>query len=171
MQEQQEKVVPQRQNPLAQEKRECEIAVEPLHRVINAVAALSTRHYDEIGMDNSIPYNPDLTELLKYAAADKSILVTARYDSVLVGYILFLLGPYKHSKGVEYADLEAIWISPAFRSGMTAIKMLKLGEEEIRKTDAVFITGSSTVKRPIDILFKRLDYMPVETVFFKRLDK
>lgn len=153
-----------------QEKQLC-VNVEPLHRVIREVVSLSYEEYKEIGsIDQSIEYNPDIEEMLKYEGGGKCVLVTARYNSVMVGYALFLIGPYKFNKDLEYASLEAIYLSPVFRGGFTAMGMIRLGEKEVIKTNNVaFFAIASSIRYPIDILLKRLGYKPLDTLYVRKV--
>ena len=124
---------------------------------------LSRAQHDEVGLD--IEYLPDLDAMLKYG--DKAVLVTARYKGILVGYIFYLIGPYKHNTELLYAQIEAVYLIPSFRSGRTAIKMFRLGEEAVKKQLARFVLISSTIKKDISKLLNYLDYKPVETVYKK----
>lgn len=133
------------------------------------MVSLSYEEYKEVGIDPSFGYNPDIGDMLKYEGGDRCVLVTARYDGVLVGYALYAVGPFKHNKDIEYASLEAIYLSPAFRSGFTAMHMVKLGEKEVRKYNIKFISAASSIKCPIDALLKRQGYEPLETVYIKKV--
>jgi hypothetical protein len=166
--EQKGKELHQLQKPLDPVRLECKLAVEAISSIAGELASLLIRHYDEVGIDPTIPYNPDWSQYLSYELTDSCIAITARYDGILIGYALYLIGPFKHNKDVLYADLDAIWISPAFRSGFLAMKMLKMGEAEL-KGKVGYLMATSTTKNPIDILFKRLDFRPIETVYWKKL--
>lgn len=146
----------------------CVIGVEAMSSVIEEIASLSIRNYHETGIDPSIEYNPDWAMYLSYELTDSVRIITARYNGVLVGYAAFLIGPFKHNKDVLYADLDAIWISPGFRSGFLAMKMIKRGEKELLGK-VQFIMATSTVKKPIDKLLERAGYNAVEVLYYKPL--
>jgi hypothetical protein len=161
---------PQLPSLLDHAKPECSIAVEAISSVAEEIAFLSVRNYEETGIDPTYGYNPDWGQYLSYELTDSCVVVTLRYNEVLVGYCIYLIGPFKHNKNILYADLDAIWISPAFRSGYNAVKMLKLGEEYLAGKVS-FIMATSSNKHPIGPILKRmLHYKEVEVLYWKALD-
>jgi hypothetical protein len=162
----QEKEQPQRPKVLDQDRPEVVLSLEPLHRVLREFVMLSRKQHDEVGLD--IEYLPDIEAMLSYG--DKSVLVTARYDKTLIGYIFYLIGPHKHNVQINYAQIEAIYLLPAFRNAPLILKMLKLGEAKVREHKVLFIKISSTYKKRIDKLLEYLNYKPIETVYKKDLD-
>lgn len=161
--------LPRPLDPADSECNSCVVGVEAISNVVEEIASLSIRNYHETGIDPGIEYNPDWSMYLAYELTDSARIITARYNSVLVGYAAFLIGPFKHNKDVLYADLDAIWISPAFRSGFLAMKMMKRGEKEL-KDKVQFIMATSTVKKPIDKLLERAGYKAVEVLYYKPLE-
>lgn len=159
--------------------------MEAISSVAEEIASLSVRHFDEIAIGSEYGYHPDWGQYLSYELADKCVVVTARYvgrstsktsrvvnakgNGTMIGYAIWLIGPFKHNKNIQYADLDAIWISPVFRSGFLAMKILKLGEEQL-KGKAAFIMATSSKKYPIDPLFLRRGYEEIETVYWKVID-
>jgi hypothetical protein len=156
----------QLQRPSVPERTGCDIALEAISSIAGEIASLSFRNYAETAIDSSLGYNPDWGQYLSYELTDSVVTVTARYNTVLVGYAIFLIGPFKHNKEITYADLDTIWISPAFRSGFLAYKMIKMGERALEGR-AAFIMATSTNHKPIDVLLSRLGYKPVEVLFWK----
>ncbi len=142
--------------------------MEAASSVVEEVASLSYRNYHETGIDPNMEYNPDWGMFLKYELTDSIKVITARYKGILIGYAVYLIGAFKHNKDVMYADLEVIWISPAFRSGFLAIKMMKRGEQEV-KGKAQFLMATSTMKKPIDNLLIRTGFEAVEVLYYKPL--
>lgn len=161
--------LPKLSDPAKTECSSCIVGVEAISNVVEEIASLSIRNYHETGIDDNIEYNPDWSNYLRYELTDSARIVTARYNGVLVGYAAFLIGPFKHNMDVLYADLDAIWISPAFRSGFLAMKMIKRGEQAL-KDKVQFIMATSTVKKPIDKLLERAGYRAVEVLYYKPLE-
>lgn len=152
--------------PLEEEKLECKIQVELLHRVFREVALLSSKNFEEAKIWPDMEYNPDWDELMRFAAGGKSVLITTRYDGILVGYIIALIGPYKHNINIEYADIETFYIVPEFR-GLAALKMIKMLEQELRGKVS-FLLASAPVGTKANKLFDYFDFKPLETVYWKR---
>lgn len=127
------------------------------------------RNYAETGIDPSYGYHPDWSQYLSYELTDSIVVVTARFKGTMVGYCIYLIGPFKHNKNIRYADLDAIWISPGFRSGFLAMKMLKLAEQQLEGRVA-FVMATSSNKHPIDALLVRRGFEQVEVLYWKALD-
>jgi hypothetical protein len=168
MQEQPERVLPPRRKPLDPVKTECKVQIEAISSVIEEIASVAVRHYSEIRFSKEAEYNPDWGRYLSYELTDSIVIVTARYEGVLVGYIAYIIGPYKHSQDTPFAAMDAIWISPAFREGMLAVKMMKAGEAALEGR-AKFCLTNSTMKHPIDKLLTFMGYEPVEVMYYKPL--
>lgn len=174
-QEQPEKELPQLPNPSDPARTgcndrgsECKVRVELLHRILDEVALLSHENYKESAIDLGLGYDPDWDQLLKYAVAEKCLTITARYNDVLIGYIIVLLGPFKHNKSIEYADIETMYVNPSFRDAPTIFKMLHMMEDNlVGKIE--FIACSTPILSRIDTLFRYMKYKPVEIVLYKRL--
>lgn len=126
-------------------------------------------HFEAIGIHPKYGYSPNWAEYLSYELTDSIVVVTLRYKGTLVGYCMYLIGAYKHNKNILYADLDAIWISPAFRSGFYAMKMMRLGEEKL-KGKVSFVTATSSKKYPIDPLLLRRGFEEAEVLYWKALD-
>lgn len=152
-----------------QERPECKISVEAISKVAEEIASLSIHNYEETGIDPNIGYHPNWDQYLEYELTDNVRVITARYNNVLVGYAIYLIGPFKHNKEVMYADLDTIYINEVFRSPFLAIKMLKAGEEAV-KDKAQYIMATSTNRKPIDKLLGYMKYKPVETIFWKKIE-
>lgn len=156
------------QKPLDREKQECKVQVEAISSVAEEIASLSVRNYKETGLYTDLEYNPDWKMYLDYELVDCIRVITARYDGVLVGYAIYLINTFKHNKDVYYADLDTIWIAEAFRSGFLAIKMMKLGEKEV-KDRVLFITATSVINKPIGKLLEFMGFKPAEVLYHKTI--
>lgn len=163
-----EKELPKLQRRLDHERQECKLAIEAVSDVISEMVSLLALNFAETSIDPEIGYNPNWGQYLSYELTDSIKVVTARYNGVLVGYAVYLIGAFKHNQDVEYADLDVIWIDEAFREGWVAIKMMRMGEEAVSHR-AKFITATSTLKKPIDVLLRRVGFSPVEVLYHKPL--
>lgn len=161
--------LPQLPKVLDHARPELSIQVEAISSVIGEIASLFFSNYQETGVHTEYGFNPDWDQLLSYELTDSCILITLRFKGTIVGYCMYLIGPFKHNKEILYADLDAIWISPAFRSGFSAMRMLKLGEEKL-KGRVAFIMAASTVKHPIGVLLERRGYKEMETLYQKAMN-
>ena len=151
------------------ERQGCNVQIEAISSVAEEIASLSVRNYAETGIDPSHGYNPNWSQYLSYELTDSCVVVTLRYKGTLVGYCIYLIGPFKHNKEILYADLDVIWISPAFRSGFNAMKMIKLGEKQLEGRVS-FVMATSSNKHPIDTLLIRLHYQEIEVLYWKVLE-
>jgi len=151
------------------ERLGCSIQFEAISSCIEEIAPLTLDNYQETGIDPTLPYYPDWSMYLQYELSDRIVTITARCKGTLVGYLIYLIGPFKHNKSLLYADLDVMWINEVFRTPFLAVKMIKLGEKECRERDISFFMATSTKRKPIDKLLERQGYRAVETIFWKEI--
>lgn len=151
------------------EKLGCSIQFEAISSCIEEIAPLTQDNYLETGIDPTIPYYPDWSMYLQYELSDSIVTITARCKGTLIGYLIYLIGPFKHNKSLLYADLDTVFISEAFRTPFLAVKMFKMGQEECEKRGITFFMATSTKRKPIDKLLERQGFVAVETIFWKEI--
>jgi GNAT superfamily N-acetyltransferase len=89
----------------------------------------------------------------------------------LVGYHITFLHAALHYKNVVCALDDIHYLQPAYRSGWTAIRLLKFAEQEARKRGAHLSIARAKAKSQHGALFARLGYDLGDEVWFKRLDR
>lgn len=150
-------------------------AVEPFLLVLEEMALAAYVNYMETGLDpEHLTFAPNWEHAAQFDASGDLVIVTARKRDKLIGYAVGLIGKFKHSKDKVYADLDTIWLRPDNRTGsglnpsaMIGYRLIKKWEEAVKSKGIDFITATSTHKRPIGALLKRMGYAPVETVYYK----
>lgn len=147
--------------------------VEKFHEIARELPPLFEQHYREIAVDqDTIPLDPDWDRYFHLALSGMLIVRTARCDKTLVGYIFNLVGPHLHYRSTPHAEIEMFWLDPAYRGSAFALRWFReneamLRELGIRKVGVATKNGYKGGR--VGLIFKRLGYKPVETVWSKVL--
>jgi hypothetical protein len=144
---------------------------ERFSAIAHELPPLFERHWLELGSHrDDIPLDPDWD---RYFAMDVNGLLrvtTARVDGVLVGYIFNIAGPHLHYKSTPHADLEMFWLDPVYRGLWRSLRWFKWNDHMLREAGVKRV--SAAVKNGyrdgrVGLIFKRLGYIPAETVYSK----
>lgn len=133
-------------------------------------------HWAEIALDqDSIKLDVDFAGYAELDSKKLLLIVTARDgpgpapDGNLVGYHLSFLKPHLHYRTSLTAYVDIFYMHPDYRKGMTAVKMFRAVEEEMRKIGVQKIYTGAKVHFDLSPLFKRLGYRHIENVYSKLL--
>lgn len=98
------------------------------------------------------------------------VMLVADMDGELVGILCAHIDPATFNPAVVAAEL-VWWVEPEHRGGMTAVRLLKRGEDEARARGATVFNMCALATSPEEAseILKRLGYAPTHTVFTKRL--
>lgn len=147
--------------------------VEHFADIARELPSLFERHYREIALDQeSIPLDPDWDRYFMLAMQGMLIVRTARFDKTLVGYIFNLIGPHLHYRSTPHAEIEMFWLDPAYRGSSFTLRWFReneaaLKELGIRKVGVATKNGYKDGR--VGLIFKRLGYRPVETIWSRVL--
>jgi len=154
--------------------------VEPFTAIARDLPPLFERHWQELGTHkDQIPLDPDWDRYFLLAQTGTLRVRTARVDGVLAGYIFNLVGPGLHYRSTLHAEIEMFWLDPVYR-GMGVVGMnhwfvsdwFRDNDEDLRalgvKRISVAVKNGYRDGR-VAVVFKRLGYLPIETVMSKVL--
>lgn len=147
--------------------------IEKFHEIARELPPLFEQHYREIALDqDTIPLDPDWDRYFWLALSGMLHVCTARCDKVLVGYIFNLAGPHLHYRSTPHAEIEMFWLDPAYRGSAFALRWFRENEAHlhglgIKKVGVAVKNGYMSGR--VGLIFKRLGYKPVETVWSKVL--
>ena len=99
---------------------------------------------------------------------DGLVVVTARDNGKLIGYIVYVLAPGMHSKGL-IAEADVFWMDPDYRKALSGVHLLIAGEDILRAAGAKFVIMKTTLLNDLGAIFERLEYTPIERVYRKEL--
>ena len=94
---------------------------------------------------------------------------TVRSEGKLVGYYSCVVSPSLHSRGLLQAAVDAIYLHPDYRKGLTGYKLIKFAEKCLKEDNVKIILLGTTEVNPIDPLLLKLGYSKTEAKFEKVL--
>lgn len=128
-------------------------------------------HWAEIALDqDSIKLDVDTDAYRELDQKKLLLIVTARDDGKLIGYHKSFIKPHIHYRTSVTAYVDIFYIHPDYRKGMTAVKMFRAVEVEMRKIGVQKIYTGAKVHFDLSPLFKRLGYRHIENVYSKLLE-
>jgi hypothetical protein len=130
-------------------------------------------HYNEIALDKDLcPLDPDWDSYYALDATGILVILTARYNGHLAGYVFNRIGTHDHYMSTRFAHTEMFWLHPRFRKGWQPVKMLLENMRGLKEFGAVISTVNfklTFASGRVGKLFKRLGYEPTDLVMRKRL--
>ena len=136
-------------------------------KLLNEVEPLTEKYWKEVGTEGYDP-NPDKALYLKSSHNGIYAAYTLRDEGELRGYLSYWILTHPHYL-MNIAQMDLFFIELGYR-GYSAIKLLKFSEKDLKENfdiDTIFL--STSVKRDISPLFKRLKYQDSDKMYIKRL--
>ncbi len=119
------------------------------------------------------PLDPDWDRYFDYDLIGVLGILTVRDGAALVGYIFNFLGPHLHKKSTRWCHIDMYWLDPGYRVGWAGYRMFRENERLARKSGAKKITVSEKAHfkndygRQVNLIFRRLGYIPEDVVYGK----
>lgn len=144
---------------------------EPLEDAWPDMEALFRAHYEEIAHYKDIALAPNAAAYRKLASRGVMRAYTVRDAGDLVGYAVFLVRRNPHYWGSLQAIQDVLYLEPAYRRGMTGVRLLRHAEERLRAEGVQVVYHHVKRTNRMGELLERLGYEHVDQVYAKRLDK
>lgn len=146
-----------------------EFGRETVEKIEKDLSGLIADHYSEVAAFHDIPLQPNY-ELYKVIEKQKGLRIfTLRGEKgELMGYAVFFVNLHPHFKKSLQARNDLLYVHPSIR-GEASIPLLKYCEDELRSEEVDVIWYTSTAKRDLRALFKRLNYDLAECCYAKRI--
>lgn len=148
---------------------EINIAVENAENVIQEGFNLFKEHWDEIAVyKDSIELSPDYDKYRQLEQAGQLHVVVARdkYDE-MIGYLVSLVQQGLHYKNTKWAFNDLLYVSPEYRKGTTAIKLIKFSEQALKDDGVDVIVMRTKSSHDFSKLLERYGYECMETSYSK----
>lgn len=139
---------------------------EFLHLIENDLAELGRLHCDEV-MNQPIDFDVDLYRKMEDASILK--IFTARFDGVLVGYMVVILTPDIHARGEFIVADDGFFMHKDFRGNGYGVGLLEFSENCLRQDGHKRFHISTMAKKPIDDLLVAKGYTLIERKYEKVL--
>lgn len=144
---------------------------ETVETVETDIVPLMKAHNEEVRtpeVDLEFPLNVNVAMYKRLAAAGVLRIFTARDDARLVGYATFIVGP-SHHRDMICAHEDALYVTPDFRKGRLALKLIHYAEEVLKPLCDLVIYHCPTSKPHFGVLLEKLGYKPYATYFARRM--
>jgi hypothetical protein len=126
------------------------------------------KHYDEIALYKDIALSPDLMVYENSERMDMLRIFTARYEGRLVGYQCFFVFNHSHYS-VKSAQLDAVFIEPEIRQGMTGYIFLKWCDSHLEDDGIKLIYQSISKDKNFGPLLERMGYQFQDVMYSRRI--
>lgn len=137
--------------------------------VLEAVPLLE-QHWAEITHDKmKMKLNPDIAAYKALDQVGQLLIITARSDGKLIGYIIFIVCTHLHYKDILVATDDIHYIHPEFRKGLIGYKLFRFAEKELSSRNVDMVLLRTKVKMKNGPLFERLGYTAVDVDYCKFL--
>lgn len=147
-------------------KGEVEFAVEQFEPFLPDCKTLLQQHWEEIARDKDvIKLDPNWEQYEWLAKHNLLLIVTARDDGWLVGYIVGMVQPHLHYKSSLTCFTDLFFLQKPYRKGLTGYKLIKRYRDEAKKKGAQKIYISMKLALDIDPLLRRLGFTAIEKVY------
>jgi hypothetical protein len=132
--------------------------------------ALIKAHWGAVALDQgTIPLDPDW-DLYRHMNAKGIVhLTTARQAGDLVGYAVYLLSTALHYKHLSIAEADVFWLGPAYRKGLTGVRMMRCAEDSLRGIGVHKIFTKIKLHYDVGKVFEYMGHVPIERVYAKGL--
>jgi hypothetical protein len=150
--------------------RSVEFAEEKIADIGCEAAELLVKNYHEVETYQDLPLDPDWKRLLEGERQGNIVVLTARVDRKLVGYLVYSISRNLHVD-FKQAICDVFYVLPEYRVSSIALRLLRFGEEEMRKREVglLWACSKSEPKHHKGAIFERLGYHAHEIAYLKRL--
>ena len=143
-------------------------AVESFDKVRMDIQPLLVEHYREVALyQESVLLAPDWERYERASAAGMLAVFTARKDTQLIGYSVFILTTLLHYQHTTSATNDILFLSKEHRKGLTGFKLIKFSEAELRKLKVQRILWHVKTDHDFRAMLHRLGYVDEEIVVGK----
>ncbi len=144
-------------------------AVEKFQDCVAESSEFFEAHKEEVGADKEkFPLAPDYERYQEMQDIGSLVVVTARADGRLIGYICYYLSRHLHYDSLTaYSDV--FYVTPAYRKGLVGVRLFKAVEEVLKHMGVERIYTGTKLKLDIGPILERLGYAPIERIYTKVL--
>jgi hypothetical protein len=126
-------------------------------------------NYKESGFLPEHEYSVDVERYRNLEGNSCMFIVGLKFEDKIVGYAAVVTDIFLHSKDVLFAKIDTVYIDKSHRNLKAFRELINYVENTVRFYKIKHIFISAMTKRPLDALFKRLKYSPIEIVYSKEL--
>ena len=128
------------------------------------------KHWVEIAHYPDIQFNPNWDAYFQLQKNNLLVVMTARDDNKLIGYIAYFVMPNLHYKDSLQANQDVVFVDPLYRRGTLGYKLIRQSEILLKDMGVQVVTQHLKFEHDFSPLLKRLGYEDVDKLMAKRLD-
>jgi hypothetical protein len=147
-------------------------AEEPYVNCVAEIERLHEAHFLEVACDQKeVPLAKDTHTYWQLSAAGSLVVITARANGILVGYVIGITRMGLHNVTTLMGATDLFYLMPEYRKGWNGIKMFKVYEEAMKRRGVVKLYIQTKLHSGLDMskIFEYLDFVPHERLFSKLL--
>jgi hypothetical protein len=146
-----------------------QFAIEPVWKWAEDCEALVFAHWQELGMDQDLPIDPNIERMIAMEAMGMFKVIGVRDEGVLKGYMLAVVSPHLHyQSSPQMFIVDAYYIAPECRNG-TGAKLIRFAENLAKELGCIKIYLSCKVHSDHTKLFISLGYTLSDFAFIRRI--
>jgi len=141
---------------------------ETLYEIIDEMDELLSLHYDELTLNKAkVKLDPMWENYARLENLGFFKVFTARDDEKLVGYNAFFLNKHLHYASLTVAQNDVLFLHPAYRQGLTGVKLLRFSEAQLKEMGAEKILYHVKFSKDIRPILHRMGYSDEEVMVAK----
>ncbi len=126
--------------------------LEPIWEFLPEANPLMLAHANELSDALGVPLSLDVGHYAQLFKTGQLLLLTARHDGAMVGYLIIQIGAHAKSQSVLIAEEQGFYLKPEYRKGFFGVKLLKLGIEAAKAYGAEIFFAASQECYPVSSL-------------------
>jgi GNAT superfamily N-acetyltransferase len=134
---------------------------------IPSIGELLADNWAETGFD--FDFNPDVAAYRRMYEAGMLFAVAAFDDEKLIGYCTVTVIPHPHNPSVIVAANDALFVTPEYRNGVAAGRLILVAQNEAKRRGAVKFSWHCRYGTPLAEMLISHGYSPVDVVVMKGL--
>jgi len=142
---------------------------EEYESCIEEIKPYYNEHYNELSVTKEYALDPDYESYSNLARMELLKVITCRKNSVLIGYIYFILSKNLHYKTMLIASEDLYYLTKSERKGRVGIDMFKYAETYLRSIGVNRVMFSTKVHLDNSRLLEYLGYSFIEKMYSKLL--
>jgi hypothetical protein len=145
---------------------------ESYSAISEEIRPLLRRHWEAIANDKeAVPLDVDEEKYRALDSAGLLVIITARVDGRLVGYIAAILSPHLHYRSTLFATFDVFWMEPEFRSGLNGVGLFTRMLLQLKAAGVVKVVGQSKVGsgRDVSAIYRALGFEQAEILYTRTI--
>lgn len=145
------------------------IGIERLSDCLPEAMSLLPVHYDMLSLHKArdIPLQPQYSKYLADEASGICVTHVMREAGKIIGYWVHYVAPGRHYETCLTSIMDIFFISPEYRSGSAALRLMHAVEAENRRRGVQLWFAGEKLHSPVGRLFAACGFEPVERIWAK----